>query len=112
MVERRGTHEVLAIPHPKTPSPNTLMAGALRTQVDESEGLDIDALGDPAEHAGPMAVDAVPHHFPYEATNFLEAGDAVEFRHSDRHLVTAQLRNQGAPPRMDEPWLTGGGPEA
>ena len=55
--------------------------------MDEAEGLVIDTLGNPAEHAGPVAVDAVPHHLAHEATDVLETGDAIELGHPDRHFV-------------------------
>src|SRR5262252_6598480 len=112
IVEGRGAHEVLPEPDPKPPGPDALMAGALRAQVDETDGLEIDALGDPAEHATPMAVDAVPHDLAHEAADLLEAGDPVELGHAHRHLVPTDLRHQRATLRVDEPRLAGGGPEA
>src|SRR5271165_4578608 len=112
MVKRRGTHEILPEAVPNPPGPDTLLAGAGGAQVDEADGLEIDALGDPAEHAGPVAVDAVPHHLAHEAADLLEAGDPVELGHADRHLVPADLRHQRAALRVDEPRLAGGGPDA
>ncbi len=44
---------------------DALMAGALRAQVNEAKGLEIDAIGDPVKHAGPVAVDATPHHLAH-----------------------------------------------
>src|SRR5882672_5254849 len=112
VVEGRGTHEVLPEPGPKPPGPDALLARALWAQMNEANGLEIDALGDPAEHAGPVAVDAVPHDLAYEAADLLEAGDPIKFGHAHRHLVSADLRYQRAALRVDEPWLTGGGPNA
>ena len=78
----------------------------------EAEGLEIDALGDPAEHAGAVAVDAVPHDLAHEATDLLEARDPIELGHAHRHLVPADLLHQSAAQRIDEPWPAGGGPDA
>src|SRR5271165_2429876 len=112
VVERRGTHEVLPEPDPNPPGPDALMAGALRAQVDKADGLRTEALGDPAEHAGPVAVDAVPHDLAHEAADLFEAGDPIELGHADRHLVTTDFRHQRAALRVDEPRLAGGGPDA
>src|SRR5215471_17878259 len=65
------------------------MASALRAHVDETDGLEVDALGDPAEHASPVAVDAVPHDLAHEAADLLD-GDPVELDHAHRHLVPAE----------------------
>jgi hypothetical protein len=37
--------------------------------VDKTDGLEINALGYPAEHAGPVAVDAVPQDLTHEAAD-------------------------------------------
>ncbi|MBA7672865.1 hypothetical protein ES703_81052 [subsurface metagenome] len=79
------------------------MAGALRAQMNEAGGFEIDALGDPAEHARAVTVDAVPHHLAYEAADFPETVDAVELGHADRHLVAADFGHQCAGLRMNEP---------
>ena len=60
------------------------MASALRAHVDET-----DALGDPTEHASPVAVDAVPHELAHEAADLLD-GDPVELDHAHRQLVPAE----------------------
>ena len=73
--------------------------------MNEADRFEIDALGDPAEHAGAMTVDAVPHHLAHEAADLLEAGDPVELGHADRHLVAADFRHQCAASRVDEPRL-------
>src|SRR5438046_346794 len=39
IVERRGAHEILSEPRPNPPGPDALLAGALRTQMDEADGL-------------------------------------------------------------------------
>src|SRR5262245_44446034 len=88
------------------------MARAHRAQVDETEGLDIDALSYPAEHAGPVAVDAVPHDLPHEATDLLEARDPIELGHSNRHLVPTDFRHQCAALGVDKPRLAGGRADA
>src|SRR3954453_1703970 len=41
IVERRGTHEVLPEPRPEPTGPDALLAGALRPQVNEAYGLEI-----------------------------------------------------------------------
>src|SRR5271165_2992546 len=112
MVKRRGTHEILPEAVPNPPGPDTLLAGAGGAQVDEADGLEIDALGDPAKHAGPVAVDAVPHHLAHEAANLLEAGDAIELGHPHRHLVSTDFRHERAALRVKEPRLAGGSPNA
>src|SRR5262249_14947800 len=108
VVERRGSHEVLPEPGPKSPGPDALLARALRAQVDEADGLEIDALCNPAEHAGFVAIDAVPHDLAYKAPDLFETGDPVELSHAYRHLVPAHLRRQHAALRVDKPRLTGG----
>jgi len=65
------------------------MASALRAHVDETDGLEVDALGDPTEHASPVAVDAVPHELAHEAADLLD-GDPVELDHAHRQLVPAE----------------------
>src|SRR4051812_16266505 len=87
VIERRGAHEVLAEAGAKPSGPDALLTGALRAQMHEADRFEIDALGDPAEHARAVAVDAVPHHLAHEAADLLEAGDPIEFGHADRHLV-------------------------
>ena len=94
VVERRGAHEILAEAGAQPSGPDAVVAGALRAQMNEANGFEIDALGDPAEHAGAVAVDAVPHHLTHEAADFLEAVDPIEFGHADRHLVAADLGHQ------------------
>jgi hypothetical protein len=109
IVERRGPHEVLPEPDPQPPGPDALMAGALRAQVDEAEGLEINALGKPAEHTGAVTVDAVPHDLAHEAADLLKAGDSIELGHAHRHLVAADLRHKRTAVRMDEVGLAGSG---
>jgi hypothetical protein len=58
------------------------MTGTNRAQVNETKRLEIDALGDPAEHPGTMAVDAVPHYLSYKAADLLEARDPVKLGHA------------------------------
>src|SRR4030088_1573087 len=79
--------------------------------MNEADGLEIDTLSDPAEHTGPVAVDAVPHDLVHEAADLLEAGDPIELGHADRHLVATDLRHQRAALWMDEPGLAGSGPD-
>ena len=105
IIERRGAHEILAEAGAQPSGPDALVAGALRTQMNEANGLEVDALGDPAEHARAVAVDAVPHHLAHEAADFLEARDPIELGHADRHLVAADLGHQRAVLRMHEPRL-------
>src|SRR5437763_10594357 len=57
VIKGRGAHEVLPEPGPKPAAPDALLAGALWAQVNEADGLENGALGDPATHAGPVAVD-------------------------------------------------------
>src|SRR5262249_4415925 len=102
----------LSEPGPKSPRPDALLAGALRAQVNEAEGFKIDAFGDPAEHAGPVAVDAVPHHLAHKAADLFEAGDAIKLGHADRHLIPTEFWHQCAALRVDEPRLAGGGPDS
>src|SRR6516225_8311059 len=78
VVNGRRSHEVLPEPGPKPPGPDALLTRPLWAQMNEANGLKIDALGDPAEHTGPVAVDTVPHDLAYEAADLLEAGDPVE----------------------------------
>src|SRR6266704_395492 len=59
-----------------------------------------------------MAIDAVPHDLAHEPANLAEAGHTIEFGHAHRHLVSTDLWDEGAAPRMDEPRLAGGGPDA
>src|SRR6185312_14442490 len=82
VVEGRGPHEVLPEPGPKPPSPDALLARALRAQMNEADRFEIDALGDPAEHPSPVAVDAVPHDLARESANLIEAGDPIELGHT------------------------------
>ena len=89
-----------------------LLASALRAQVDEAEGLEIDALGDPAEHSGAVAVDAIPHDLAHEAADLLEAGNPVELGHAYRHLVPTDFWHQRAALWMNEPGFARGGPNA
>src|SRR5262249_11637245 len=112
IIERGGPHEILSEASPNPPGPDTLLAGALRAKVDEADGLEVDAFGDPAEHPRPMAVDAVPHHLTDKSADLPEAGDPIEFGHADGHLAPADLRNQRASLRMHEPRLPGRGPNA
>jgi len=72
------------------------VTGALWAQVDEAEGLEIDALGDPAEHASAVAIDAIPHDLADEAADLLEAGNPVKLGHAYRHLVPTDLWHQRA----------------
>src|SRR5205823_1616184 len=72
IIQWRRAHVVLPEPGPQPPGPDALLAGALRAQVNEADGLEGNAFGDPAEHAGPMAVDAVPHDLAHEAADLLE----------------------------------------
>src|SRR5689334_20032965 len=51
IIERRGSHEILSESGPNPSCPDALLTGTLRTQVNEPDGLQIAALGDPAEHA-------------------------------------------------------------
>src|SRR5262245_13657113 len=88
------------------------MARTLGAQVDETDGLEITGLGDPAEHAAPMAVDAVPQDLTDKAADLLETSNPIELGHAHRHLVPADLRHQRAGPRVDEPRLAGCGPDA
>src|SRR5260370_1125020 len=111
VVERRGAHEVLPEPGPKPPGADALLAGTLGAQVDETDGLQIATLGDPAEHATSVAVDAVPHDLAHKAAGLLEAGDTVELSHAHRHLVPTDLRHQRAALRVEEPRLAGGRPD-
>src|SRR5215470_13476974 len=103
MVDRGGAHEVLAEPVAKPPGPDALLASARRAKMDETERLDINALGDPAEHSTTMTVDAVPHDLAHEAADLFETGNAVELGHADRHLVPADLWHQLTALRVDEP---------
>ena len=112
IVERRGAHEVLPETSPNPTCPDAFLAGALRAQVDKADRLQISALGDPAQHAATVAVDAIPHDLAHKAPDLLEAVHAIEFGHAHRHLVAADLRNQGVALRVDEPGLAGCGPDA
>ncbi len=80
--------------------------------MDEAEGLEIDTFGNPPEHAGPVAVDAVPHHLAHDAADLQETADAIELGHPDRHFVPADFGRQRTALRVDEPRLAGGGPDA
>src|SRR5208282_3635034 len=112
VVKRRRAHEVLSKPMSKPPGPDALLARAHWTQVDEAERIEIDALGDPPEHAGPVAVNAVPHDLAHEAADLLKAGYPIKLGHAHRHLVPTDFRHQRAALRVDEPRLAGGGPDA
>ena len=82
MVKGRRAHEIIAKPCPEPAGPDALVTGSLRTQVKEADFFEVAALGNPAEHASPMAINAVPHDLPYESANFDETGDSVELSHA------------------------------
>src|SRR5215510_4279087 len=103
----RRAHEVLPEAGPNPSGPDTFVAGAHRAQVKIADGFKISALSDPAEHAGPVTIDAIPHFLAHEAANLFEAGDPVELGRAHRHLISANLRHQRSAERVDEPWLAG-----
>src|SRR5262249_41282266 len=102
IVHWRSSHVVLAKPSSNAPCPYAVLASTLRTQVNEAQRLDIHTFSDPAQHAGAMAVDAIPHDLPDEASDLFEAGYPIELSHSDRHLVPAHLRYQGPAARVNK----------
>jgi hypothetical protein len=75
----------------------------------EAEVGIVPAHRDPAELAGLVAVDRVPHDLADEAADLLEALPAVELRHPGRHLVAPPLGDEHAgPPHVG---LAGTGPD-
>src|SRR5438132_4375927 len=111
-VERRGPHEVLTQPRTHASSPDACLAGTHRAKVQEAKVLVVHGLGNPAEHARAMAIDAVPHHLPDETTDLAEAADPVELRRAQRDLVSAGLWHKRASPGIDEPGLARAGAES
>src|SRR4051794_16479501 len=112
VIHGRGSHKILAEPGSDPPGPDTLMARALRAEVNKAQCFGVDAFGDPTEHARSVAVDAVPHDFRNKTTDLFEAFHAIELGHPDRHLVAADFRDQGGSARMREPRLAGCGADA
>src|SRR3979490_3217732 len=75
--------------------------------MNESQCLVIHALGDPAKHAAPMAIDAIPHDLAYESSYLTETLNPVELSHSHRHFVAANLGDQFTSAGGNEVWLPG-----
>jgi len=55
--------------------------------VDEPQLLVMKALRLPSEHSAPVAVDAVPHHFPHVSSPGFPAGAAPEIDLPGHHFV-------------------------
>src|SRR5215472_17318708 len=75
--------------------------------MEEAHRLVAQALRQPPQHPGPVAVDSVPHHLSYEPTDLTETGHPVELGRSQRHLFAANLRDQLAGAGMNEEGLAG-----
>src|SRR5579862_6548798 len=106
-VQRSSTHKVLSVAGSHAPRPDALLARSHWPQMHEPQRLVVHALRKPTEHAAAMTVDSIPHDLAHEPTDFLEAFDAIELSHADRHFVATYLRNYVTCTRVDEIGLPG-----